>query len=171
MDGESAFCAYGILRHGAHVEDVCSWCEIGVFSAWNGCHRSPLVVDALHIILVELCLNIAVGEGGEVDGKRVLVVAECDFVGALQWLTEYGGVERLVDRDAVDEQVGDHHAGCSNAMVLALTCGVDGDHAVAGAEDDASVGQAQRTVLGEGVAQYVVGELVASDVVVVWIYT
>ena len=170
MDGEHVLGSYGILRHGAYVEDVGAGGEVGVFGVGRGCHRSPLMVDALHIILVELCLHIIVGEGREVDGERVLVMAEYHLVGALQLTTEHDSVESLVDRDAVDEQIGDEHVWGGNTAMELFASGVDGDHAVARAEDDAAVGQTQRTVLGEGVAQHVVGEQIASDVVVVRVH-
>ena len=51
-DGKHALWAYGVLRHGTHVEDVGAGSEVGVFGMGRGCHRSPLMVDALHIILV-----------------------------------------------------------------------------------------------------------------------
>ena len=105
------------------------------------------------------------------DGERVLRVAEREPGCALQRTGEYDGVKSFVDGDAVDEQVGDEHVWRGEPAVELLMCGVDGNHAVARAEDDAAVGQSQRTVFGEGVAQYVVGELVAPDVVVAWIYT
>ena len=52
VDGEHTLRSHGVLRHGTHVEDVGAGGEIGVFGVGCGCHRSPLMVDALHIILV-----------------------------------------------------------------------------------------------------------------------
>ena len=52
VNGEHTLRSYGFLRHGTHMEDVGAWREIGVFGLWRGCHRSPLMVDTLHIILV-----------------------------------------------------------------------------------------------------------------------
>ena len=105
------------------------------------------------------------------EGKRVLRVAERESGSALQRAAEHSGVETLVDRDAVDEQVSDEHMRCGNPAMELFACRVDGDHTIAGAEDDAAVGQSQRTVFGEGVAQHVVGEQVAPDVVVARVHT
>ena len=161
-DAQGALLGVGLVAGavgGLHAEGIGARGQVGVAGGMGVAGIDPVVVEAVHLIIIMYAFVLAEVEGGEREAEAVLVVGEAHLATAVEQGVD-GSVGGRAHELVVDLQVAQADGYLTQGVDIG---GVEHRDAVGAAEDEAAVGQLTGGAVSELVAADAVGLIERGD--------